>query len=269
MPELPDVEVLGRYFESTALHKQIDSVDVRSDYVLKGISRNELKDHLIGKAFGMVKRHGKFLFANFEDSNEWLVLHFGMTGDLKYYKKEDREPEYDLVSIQFENGYQLAYVMTRKLGEVRIINDKQAFIQERELGPDVYSDAFTFDKFKELLTGRRGMIKPTLMNQGIMAGIGNVYSDEILFQTGIHPETKVNQLTGEDLRKIYQVMQDVLQTSIDNQAIPDHFPDDYITPLRGEEGASCPKCKGKLKRIVVSGRSSYFCPECQKKPHPK
>jgi formamidopyrimidine-DNA glycosylase len=261
MPELPDVEVLKRYLDATALHQKIEKVEVNSDQVLKGISSRKIDHELKGHAFESTRRHGKFMFVEI-DAGGWLVLHFGMTGDLKYYKREDKRPEYVLVDFNFENGYHLAYVMTRKLGEVRIIRDVRKFIEARELGPDVMGDDFTFEQFEKLLAGRHGMVKPTLMNQGIMAGIGNVYSDEILFQARIHPETSVDVLGEEDLKNIYQKMNYVLKTAIEQQAIPDRYPDSFITKHR-DQGEKCPNCNGKVERLRVSGRSAYYCSSCQ------
>lgn len=265
MPELPDVEVLRRYFDSTALHQEVGSVEVRSETVLKDITPQVLGRKLVGDSFGTTERHGKFLFAGLEESGDWVVLHFGMTGGLKYDRQVEKEPQYGLVFFHFRNDYSLAYVMTRKLGEVRVIADPDGFIEARELGPDVYADAFTLETFLELLRGRRGMVKSAMMNQRIMAGIGNVYTDEILFQAVIHPKTKVNDLSEEDLRTIFQQMKRVLQTAIDHQADPGDYPESYLTPLRGEPGADCPQCEGKLERIEVSGRAGYYCPGCQEK----
>jgi formamidopyrimidine-DNA glycosylase len=263
MPELPDVEVLKRYLDSTSLHQKIEDVQVESETVLKEVSPRKLRTELVNQEFESTERHGKFMFVELQNGH-WMVLHFGMTGDLKYYKKEEKRPEYGLVEFKFNNGYQLDYIMTRKLGEVRIIEDVSEFVDKRELGPDVMAKDFTFDKFKQILTNRRGMIKSTLMNQNIMAGIGNVYSDEILFQAGIHPKTPVDRLNEDELKEIYKEMYKVLETAIDYQAIPDDFPVSFITKLRGEEEAKCPKCGGEIKRIDVSGRTAYYCSNCQK-----
>jgi formamidopyrimidine-DNA glycosylase len=266
MPELPDVEVLKQYVESTALHKEIESVEVEEETVLKEITPQQLGRKLVGKRFLETRRHGKFLFARLDETTDWLVLHFGMTGDLKYYKLPAEKPEYEAVAIHFRNGYTLGYVMIRKLGEVRLVSNVADFIDRRDFGPDVFSDAFSFAKFKELLEGRRGMIKSALMNQSIMAGIGNVYSDEILFQAGIHPKAKVNNLDDEHLRQIYEQIEHVLKMAIKHQAEPGDFPEGYIVPLRGDEDAECPGCSGTLERIEVSGRGGYYCPNCQTKP---
>ena len=114
------------------------------------------------------------------------------------------------------------------------------------------SDTFEFDSFQKTLAGHRGMIKPALMNQKIMAGIGNVYSDEILFQAKIHPKAKIPDLRERDLKKIYEKIKSVLKTAIECEAEPNQFPDSYIIAKRGKDDASCPGCGGKLQNIKVS-----------------
>jgi formamidopyrimidine-DNA glycosylase len=265
LPELPDVQVLREYVDATSLHKRIEDVDVISDYILKDVSSSGLSSGLRNHQFESTERHGKFLFILLE-YGRFLMLHFGMSGSLKYYKLEDNVvlPDYSQVHFDFENGYRLSLIMPRKLGEVRLLDDMQSFIKQRGLGPDVSADDFTFEKFKDLLAGRRGMIKSTLMNQGIMAGIGNVYSDEILYQARIHPKTRVNRLSEEDLKLIYQKMNHVLRIAIERRANPSDFPEGYLTPLRGGEEVKCPRCEGKIVHIKVSGRTAYFCPACQR-----
>jgi formamidopyrimidine-DNA glycosylase len=263
MPELPDVETFRRYLDATSLHQEIEKVEVRSRQILEGVSAQELKDGLEGRTFESTRRHGKYLFVELDDAN-WLVLHFGMTGHLKYFKDMEKDPPYDRLLITFANGYHLAYDAQRKLGEVALTEDVEEFIEEKGWGPDALKSSFDLAAFKEALAGRRGMAKSTLMNQHIVAGIGNVYSDEILFQMGIHPRTKVNQLDGETLEELFHTMKEVLQKAIDRQADADQFPDDYITPHRYDDG-ECPRCGGEIERVKVSGRSAYYCPDCQGK----
>lgn len=262
MPELPDVEVLKRYLDSTSLHKKIEDVDLKETQMLEGIGKKKFESGLKGRKFTLTRRHGKYLLVELDDEN-WLEMHFGMTGDLKYFKDLDDQPEYTQLLFHFDNGYYLGYKMTRKLGTLSILDDADEFIQEKELGPDPLEKGFDFETFKQALKGRRGMAKSTLMNQEVLAGLGNVYTDEILFQARIHPKAKVNDLDDQDLRKLYDCMKEVLETAIDHQAKPDTFPKTYIIPKR-EEGQTCPGCKGEVRRIKVSGRSGYYCPECQK-----
>ena len=187
-------------------------------------------------------------------------MHFGMTGDLKYYKNAEDEPDYEQVSFHFENGYQLGYLMPRKLGEIRILDSVDEFLEEKKLGPDVLE--VDFDEFCELLSGRRGMIKTTLMNQEVMAGVGNVYSDEILFQARVYPRAQISDLNRKQLRAVYDAMREVLETVIKRKANPEDFPESFLIPHRSE-GKTCPRCKSKIQRIKVSGRSGYYCPHCQ------
>jgi len=263
MPELPDVAVFKRYFDATALHQQIDGVDVRDTQLLANVSGPELTSRLAGQAFVGTSRHGKYLFAVLDD-DDVLVLHFGMTGHLQYYEYLGDEPEYTQLLCSFRNGYQLAYVSARKLGEIRLIKEIDAFIRAKKLGPDVLDDDFDFDAFQERLSARHGMIKTRLTDQHIMAGIGNVYSDEILFQAQVHPKTPVDKLDRETLRAVFDKMKSVLEIAIDHDAEPSQFPDDFIIPQRREDG-ECPVCGGNVERVKISGRSAYFCPRCQEK----
>jgi formamidopyrimidine-DNA glycosylase len=261
MPELPDVETLRQYLQATSLHQEIADVDLRADVLLEETEPARLADALVGRNFESTHRHGKYLFVALDDG-DWLVLHFGMTGELQYFKDIDQDPEYDRLLISFTNGYHLAYIAPRKLGEVEVIGDPEQLIEDRELGPDVKGPDFTLDTFKRLLSSRRGMIKTALMDQQLMAGIGNVYSDEILFQARVHPRTKVKDLDEEKREELYQTMHEVLDTAIDHQAKPSRFPDSYLTPHHHQDGI-CPLCGEPVERVTVGGRSAYFCPNRQ------
>ncbi|MDZ7700387.1 MAG: DNA-formamidopyrimidine glycosylase family protein [Deltaproteobacteria bacterium] len=260
MPELPDVEVFRRYFNATALHQKIGSVSVRSQKILDGISAKQLKATLEGHPFKATRRHGKHLFA--EVDSRWLVFHFGMTGFLKYFKQEQKRPEYEQLVIDFVNGYHLSYDCRRKLGRIRLIDDLDTFISEKGLGPDALDDRFDLKAFEGRLNNTRSAIKSALMNQEIMAGIGNIYSDEMLFQAGIYPKMKANQLDQTLIQKLFEVMKEVLKTAITCGANPDELPNTYVIPRRGKDG-ECPKCGTGLTRITVSGRTGYYCHQCQ------
>jgi formamidopyrimidine-DNA glycosylase len=265
MPELPDVEIFRSYFDSTSLHQEIVDIefDTAAERILEDITVDQLKDELVGHQCEETRRHGKYFFARL-DNQKWLMLHFGMTGYFQYYKNEDEKPSHSRLILDFANDYHLAFSNTRKLGKVKMMDDDESYISEKGLGPDVLSDDFDFEKFTEVLAGRRGMIKSALMNQDIMAGIGNIYSDEILFQAKIHPKTSVNALSEKDLKQIFEATQAVMKTAIEKNVDTSQFPDSYIIPHR-EEGESCPRCDGEVKNIKVSGRSGYYCPSCQEK----
>jgi formamidopyrimidine-DNA glycosylase len=254
---------MKQYLDATALHQTIAQISVADDIVLPELTPQVLGRKLKGRAFERTQRHGKYLCVELSQDG-WLVLHFGMTGDLKYYQNSGQVPEYELIRFEFENDYRLAYIMPRKLGEVRLVDQVQELIELKDLGPDVMASEFDLDAFLTALEGRRGMIKSTLMNQSILAGIGNVYSDEILFQAKIHPKAPVNELSDAQLEELYKQMCQVLQMAIEHQAQPEQFPAGYLIPHRQPEG-ECPHCGGQVERIEVSGRGGYYCPQCQQK----
>lgn len=261
MPELPDVEIFRQYLDATSLHQSIEAVDIKGEGMVKGISGKKLRERLENNQFESSRRHGKYLFAGLADG--WLVLHFGMTGFLKYYKDPAKEPEHDRLCIGFDNGFHLAYDCQRKLGEIGFTEDPAAFAGEKGLGPDAMDPALDEDSFKKILSRSRGSVKGALMNQDMLAGIGNVYADEILFQSGVHPKAKVKGLSEQTLDDLFRVMrEDVLPTAIARRADPARFPEDYIIPHR-KKGGHCPKCGGPLEQVKVSGRTTYLCPECQ------
>lgn len=262
MPELPDVEIFKRYIDSTSLHHRITDVNLTDFYVLKNIGRNSFEKSLEGQSFEESHRHGKYLFLKMSGSNE-LLLHFGMTGFPKYYKNEDEKPDHERLVLTFENNYHLAYDSQRKLGEVRIVENHRETIDDLGLGPDALDDDVEKKAFQSRFDGRRGMIKSAMMNQDIVAGIGNVYSDEILFQAELHPKSKVPNLSDDDWENIHEAVHDVCETAIDCKVEKECFPDHFILSNR-LEGAACPKgCEGTLRSSTVSGRTAYYCPKCQ------
>lgn len=262
MPELPDVETFRRYLAATSLHKKIKAVNIRSREILEYASASQLKKGLKGKHFETTRRHGKYLGALL-DSRRCLVMHFGMTGFLKYFMKIEKEPPHERLLISFANGYHLAYDCQRKLGHVSLVGSFDRYVEKKGLGPDVLASDLDFNTFKKAVAGRRASIKSVLMNQKVMAGIGNIYSDEILFQAQIHPKIRGNQLPDKALRSLFAARRNVLQTAITHQANPEEFPRSYITRGRGSNG-KCPKCQGQLTKTTVSSRTAYYCKHCQK-----
>lgn len=263
MPELPDVEVYKRYFDSTALHQSIEDTEVLDDTVLDGSSASSIRQALGGTSFEETRRHGKHLFARCSN-DRWLGLHFGMTGELVYYQRGDRDSEYEYFRVDFENGYRLALVIPRKLGHVRLLDDPDTFIDEKDLGPDALG--LDFETFASRLEGRRGMIKSALMDQTVLAGLGNVYTDEVLFQAGVHPKTRVQALDEETRRTLFETMEEVLEVAIDCKADPDQVPaDQFLLPHRHGDKKD-PDTGTDLEKITVSGRSGYYSPARQSAP---
>ena len=262
MPELPDVEVFKRYLDATALHQEIEGIAVSDERILANASRQSLGRRLKGRTLEETRRHGKHLFARAGGGDTgWLRLHFGMSGFLRYFKRDDRRPGHVRFEMAFANGFSLAYDCRRLLGEVGWADSPESFARAAELGPDALND-LDADRLQALLAGRRGMLKAALMDQSLVAGIGNVYSDEILFQARLHPRTPVGDLAKKDFARLFEALQKVLQAAIEAQADPQKLPDGYLIPHRGKEG-QCPRCGGALEKIAVSGRKGYVCPSCQ------
>jgi formamidopyrimidine-DNA glycosylase len=257
MPELPDLACARRYVDHTALHQSINAMQVRKERIVDGVAPRILQRHLTGQSFRQTRRHGKHLFVQYADDG-WLAFHFGMTGRLQYYQTAD-EPDYTYVRFDFANGYHLAFVCPRTLARLRLIDHPDAFIDEKDLGPDALDD-LDRDTFLDALDGRRGTIKGALMNQSILAGLGNIYADEVLYQAGIHPRAKIPDLNDDALHTLHTQIRPVLEAAIDHDANPTDLPADrYLLPHRyGDE--RCPDCDADLETLKVSGRTTYFCP---------
>jgi formamidopyrimidine-DNA glycosylase len=269
MPELPDVETFKRYFDATSLHQRIADVDVLSAALLKGVSARELARRLKGRRFESSRRHGKHLFVR-ADGDVWLRLHFGMTGSLRYFKGEEKAPppasaeasagKHTRVLFVFAEGYRLAFDDQRKFGEVGLIKGVDEFLKKRALGPDALD--VDLAEFKETLGKHRSAVKSILMNQRLIAGIGNIYADEILFRARIHPATQIARLGEKRLKRLFNAMRDVLEKAIEYQADEDRMPKSWLLPHRGK-GGKCSRCGRELKSSIIAGRTAWFCPHCQ------
>jgi formamidopyrimidine-DNA glycosylase len=266
VPELPDVENYGRYFKRHALKKPITGVAVGDKRALDHISERSLQDRLIGARFVSTRRHGKQLFARTSNGG-WLTMHFGMTGQLAYFKDREDEPQYDRVRFDFGKSGHLGYIDPRLFGRVGFVDDPNAFIRQHHLGPDALDAKLTFQRFKEALAGGGGL-KAALMDQSRIAGIGNVFADEILFQVRLHPLTPVERLTPAQLKALFATMRKVLKTAIAAGAGAEGYwerlPRTYLLRQR-HKGGVCPRGHGPLSIMKAAGRTTYFCGQCQKR----
>jgi formamidopyrimidine-DNA glycosylase len=261
MPELPDVETFKRYFDATSLHQRIENVEVRDAYILKGISTRELARELKERRFKSTRRHGKHLFVR-ADGDLWLRLHFGMTGSLRYFKHEEQAPRHTRVLFVFANAHSLAFEDQRKFGEIGLIEDVNNFLKKRALGPDALD--VSLGQFREIFAKHRGAVKTILLNQKLVAGIGNIYADEILFRTRIHPATQVSALKEKTVTKLFRAGRDILKKAIEAKADMDRMPKSWLLPHRGK-GGKCPRCGRELKSATIGGRTAWFCAHCQKR----
>jgi len=263
MPELPDVENYTRYFKRHALKKTVTGVHVGDKRALAKISAGELARRVVGSQFTATRRHGKHLLARLSKGG-WLTMHFGMTGYLAAFKDGQAEPKYDRVRFDFRSDH-LGYIDPRLFGRVGVVDDADAFVKKQRLGPDALDPRFTVKEFRAAL-GKKGGLKAVLMDQSKIAGIGNIYADEILFQTRLHPLTDVGRLTPAQIKAVFAAMRRVFQASIKAGAGAESFteklPKSYLLRQR-EKGGQCPRGHGALHVMTAAGRTTYYCPLCQ------
>ncbi|PKN65199.1 MAG: hypothetical protein CVU57_11220 [Deltaproteobacteria bacterium HGW-Deltaproteobacteria-15] len=264
MPELPDVAMYKKILDGTSLHKTIEKISFSDSRILKGVSVRKFSHILKGNRFARSLQHGKNLLVQVSGGSPHVLLHFGMTGALHFLERDEDEPAYTRCVFTIAGGGRLAVADQRLLGRIGIVEDLWSFVCEKGLGPHAIGKELHAERFVQILSGRKGMIKTALMNQSVIAGIGNIYADEILYQASIHPESDVRNLDSKTLRDLHDVMQRVLRAAIAKDADSEKFPKDFLLPNR-RSGATCPRCKGRVERIRVNGRGTYLCPRCQKR----
>ena len=256
MPELPEVETYQRYFRQAALHQKIDDVYVETAKLIKTGSE-KFRKAVVGEKFEDSYRQGKYFFGRLT-SGKSVVFHFGMTGSLQY--KKDEPPPYSRVRFHFDNGYFLAFVIKRKFGWIDLADDIGDYIKKKGLGPDALQ--ITKEDFIDLFSKKTSRIKTALMDQSIISGIGNLYADETLFQSGVLPDRSCNSIDAAKWSDIYHTMQRVLKVVTRHKADFEEVPDHYLLNHR-EKGAACPKCGGQVEHLTINGRTTYYCPSCQ------
>ena len=265
MPELPDVESFKRVLTKNALRKEIDRVIVSDARILGKLSARTLASRLQGAKLVAARRHGKYLLANV-DRDGWLILHFGMTGALQFVRNYDEEPPFTRVRFDFTNDGCVAYTNKRMIGRVGLVEDATDFIANEKLGPDALDRRFDFDAFKIAVLGIKRDVKSVLMDQEIIAGIGNIYSDEILFQARINPAERMDKLAPRQLKRLFLEMRKVLKTAIaygaGSEQYTERMPKGSLLPERNK-GGRCPRCRSLLKVFKIGGRTAYCCPRCQ------
>ena len=256
MPELPDVEHYRRFLAGHAAGARVEHVVVTDSGILRNTDAGTLDDALRGHRFEQPERRGKWLIA--WTSGPAILLHFGMTGDLVWGSDETGRHRHDRVIFVLDRG-ELRYRNMRKLGGLWLAHgpgDVAPILSG--LGPD----AMTLERrsFEALLDRRRGGVKAALMDQSLLAGVGNLLADEILWRARIHPARPVPDLTEAERRALFAGLHRTIRAGIEE------FEGGMRTRwmrVRGQPGARCPRCRAPLQRMVVGGRTTYFCPHCQ------
>ena len=268
MPELPDVEIFKRVLDEHAVDRMVAHVAVPDPGSLEGATGTALQRRLKDRRLSASSRHGKVLFAEFEDAAT-LAMHFGTNGSLRALRAKEHEPPSTRILFAFTDGERLAYVNPRRIGHVCVTDSPAAFVATEHMGPDALHPAFDEKAFVAVLAKRRQPIKAVLMDQARIAGIGNLYADEILFQACVHPGVTAQSLDAAAHRSLYEAMQLVLRTAIacgaGAEEFIDRLPKGFLL-LQRHAGGHCPRCGAALTCDKHGGRTSYHCPKCQPEP---
>jgi formamidopyrimidine-DNA glycosylase len=257
VPELPDVEGFRRELAGPLPGRRIREVDVHDPGVLRNTSAQTLGRRLAGHRFGAPRRIGKWLILPTDGPT--LLIHSGMTGH-PYYADSDVEAEnYERLVVSLDRG-ELRYADLRKLRGVWLADDEDAISEVTgPQGPDALG--LGLPTFREQLSGRRGRLKPTLMDQSVIAGLGNLLTDEICWRARVHPCRMVLDLDADELKELHAAMTGVLRTAVRHGRVPG-LPR-WLTGARDEPDPSCPRCGARLTRARVGGRTSVWCAQCQ------
>ncbi|WP_055484878.1 Fpg/Nei family DNA glycosylase [Streptomyces sp. WMMB 322] len=260
MPELPDVEGFRKVLDSCARDRRIQQVEVYDTGVLHGVSEGRLRRELEGRRFTGAERHGKWLLA--PTGGPTVMLHFGMTGQLLCCRPGDERHAHDRVAFTVGSDRQLRYRDQRKLKGLWLADDAELARTLDAQGPD--AAAVGREDFDSRIRRRRGSLKSALTDQSVIAGVGNLLADEILWHARLHPARRAGGLTDGERCRLHDDMRTVLRSSVRAECVPPR--ESWLTGHRDDPHGMCPRCGTELNRGRTAGRSTVWCPRCQPEP---
>ncbi len=284
MPELPEVETVARGLRQTILGQRIVSVTLgKTDFIDDPAA---LEQHLPGRQIEAVERYGKFILlrlsaageetrvaANGDAAQASLLVHLGMTGQIAPSPAAQPLEKHTHVCLLLDDGRELRYVDARRFGRIAYLT--KALLAEELTGFGADPLEVSKEEFADRICGRRARIKALLLDQSVLRGVGNIYADESLWRAKIHPARLGANLNKKQAETLRRVLQDILRKAImlRGSSISDFLdaegePGEYQRHHRvyGREGKNCYRCKTPIRRAIVAGRSSYYCPRCQPSP---
>jgi formamidopyrimidine-DNA glycosylase len=275
MPELPEVETVARGLQKHALGRRISEVEVRHAGVIIG-SPAEFAERTCGRTIAAVRRKGKVLAVELAAAGEpqFLIIRLGMTGQVTLVPRQAAMEPHTHVRMPLDGGREeLRFRDVRRFGKLRVLTREEMDALLAELGPDARE--INADEFFQSMRGRRGALKNWLMNQQMLAGLGNIYADEALYEARIHPLAQPGRVSPESARRLYRAVRHVLDRAVHLQgtSFRDYLdlegrPGNFGMRLKVYQrtGEPCRRCRTPIRRMVIAGRSSHICPRCQPRP---
>lgn len=276
MPELPEVETIRRGLDREVVGKRIKTVQVTGTRTIRRQPKKDFITKLEGAKVTGVARRGKYLVLKL-DTGELLVIHLRMSGQLLRAQAKDAVVKHTHVIITFTQGGQLRFVDPRTFGELFVTAPDELtkeITELADLGMDPVDEPQSWVKFREQLLSRTTKLKPLLMDQSFLAGVGNIYSDEILWEAGLRHDRVPQSLSTMEIRRLYRAIIEVLHEAVkhrgstlsDQQYVDIHGkPGDYqlLHQVYDREGLACRRCRSTITREKLGTRASFLCPNCQ------
>ncbi len=269
MPELPEVETIKNELLPHTIGRYITDVTLFWEGIVRQPSVEEFCARIIGQKITGITRRGKYLIINLH-SDDLLIIHLKMTGSLIIGQDSSEPPRFTRAIIHLDNNTSIFFRDPRKFGAMRLTTDRDSVVGK--LGPEPLEADFTAQVLAQCLTNRASPIKALLCEQGFIAGIGNMYADEALFASGIHPLRLGKSLSQAEIERLYSAIREILPAAIQNKgaSVSTYFRPDGTTGTAHYEfkvahscNRHCPDCSAPIQRIVVRNRGTYFCPNCQ------
>ncbi|MBU4446716.1 DNA-formamidopyrimidine glycosylase [bacterium] len=274
MPELPEVQTIVNDLNYADLPgKIITMTNIYWDKLIGLISPEIFDKRISGSRIIRIWRRGKYIIFYFHN-NQYLIIHFRMTGRLYLTRGEDHQSKHEHLIFHLNDGRMLHYHDTRKFGRMYLVNNPDLILGK--LGPEPLDNAFTIEIFKKRIQSKTRQLKPLLLDQTFIAGLGNIYVDEALWEAKLHPRQIASKLSGKKLETLYYAIRFVLQKGIDNLGTTlgkgkSNFYSAGQRPGRNAEQLNvfhrtdqpCPRCNTTIKKIIVGQRSTHICPKCQ------
>jgi formamidopyrimidine-DNA glycosylase len=274
MPELPEVETMVRDLAPRVVGRTVVEVNAPFPGSVVWPEFPEFVERLRSRRIDGVTRRGKYA-AFALDSGDALILHRGMSGSLLLRRSSDPIEPHVRIAFLLDDGQELRFNDPRKLGKVYLMEatGRERALPWAAMGPEPLDEVFTAGVLRERLRGRTALIKPLLLNQQVVAGLGNIYVDEALYRARIHPQRRANTLRPAEITRLHTAIRDVLQTAVEGRGTTfDTYTDiegragQYQSALQvfHRQGEACQRCGRTIERLVVGGRGTHICPRCQK-----